>query len=83
MLLDDGDLFLEIPKSCFSPAKVFQVNSQILRAASPVFRGMLGPKSSFEEALEVGRAVIRGSNSPTPIVTLDDPLATVQLVLQI
>ena len=84
MLVDDGDLFVKIPpKLQSSPAKIFQVNSQILWAASPVFRAMLGPKSSFKEALEIRRAVIRGSNSPTPIVTLDDPLATVQLVLQI
>ena len=65
------------------PTKVFQINSQILWAVSPVFRAMLGPKSSFKEAPEIRRAVIRGSNSPTLIVTLDDPIATVQLVLQI
>ena len=83
VLVDDGDLFVKIPRTCTHSTKVFQINSQILWAVSPVFRAMLGPKSLFKEALEVRRAVIRGSNSPTPIVTLDDPLATVQLVLQI
>ena len=86
VLVDDGDLFIKTPYSSFlfsSSQNVYQVNSQILWAASPVFRAMLGPKSSFKEALEIRRAVIRGSNSPVPTITLDDPAETIQLVLQI
>ena len=86
VLVDDGDLFVKALSSS-SPKRssrcVFQVNSQILWAVSSVFRAMLGPKSSFKEALEIRRAVIRGSNSPVPIITLDGPPAIVLLVLQI
>lgn len=84
VLVDNGDLFVRIPPSGWlSPPKVFHVNSQTLWAVSPVFRAMLGPESSFKEALEIRRAAIRGSNSPVPTITLDGPPKIVQLVLQI
>ncbi|RPB22337.1 hypothetical protein L211DRAFT_788766, partial [Terfezia boudieri ATCC MYA-4762] len=46
----------------------FQVNSSVLCLASPVFRVMLGPGSSFEEAADLA------ANNRNPTKPLTNPL---------
>jgi hypothetical protein len=69
-----GDLILEVSSDAGTAR--FKVSSQVLCIASPVFRAMLGPSSSFKEACELRASAI--SSEPYVLqLGEDDPQALV------
>ncbi|KAI5797057.1 hypothetical protein FPQ18DRAFT_376703 [Pyronema domesticum] len=85
VIAQGGDLLLQAP--CISEsswgthhhgAVQYQVASQILWVASPVFRRMFGPESIYKEASDLRRSQVFGN--PT-VVVLDDDSWALEVVL--
>ena len=75
-IVEHGDLILHVKGVAdnVSPPQRFLVASQTLWASSPVFNAMFGPKSKFQEGLNIRRASMSGH--PPPVISLqDDPVA--------
>lgn len=77
IIVHDGDLKLSVGLTVFQ-RKVFLVASQALWAVSPVFKAMLGPTSSFKEAV-----TLRNLGSEPPVVDLDDDFDAMEIVLNV
>ncbi|KAF8245581.1 hypothetical protein K440DRAFT_405397 [Wilcoxina mikolae CBS 423.85] len=85
VIAQGGDMFLETPCSPESPWATYmngmvqyQVASQVLWIASPVFRKMFGPESNLKEAAELRRSQIFGT--PT-VISLDDDPQALEIIL--
>lgn len=60
--------------------KYFQVSSAVLANASPVFNGMFGANSGFQEKLMVARGGVTG-NPPAVITLIDDDPQVLRIIL--
>ena len=82
-IVENGDLILEVQPnpSGVLPYKRFQVASQALWAASPVFNAMFGPTSKFQERLNIRRANAFGY--PPSVISLQDDSAAMECVLNV
>ena len=82
-IVEDGDLILDAWSESNSHIhrKRFLVSSQALWAASPVFKAMFGPKSQFQEGLNIRRASILGY--PTPVIELEVDPDAMECILKI
>jgi len=79
-----GDMFIETIKANFLVGHIvvqYQVSSQVLWTASPVFRAMFGPDSKFEEAVNLRRAHILGF--PPSVIPLDDDSAALEFIFNV
>ena len=75
----DGDILLLLSSSEGSAR--FQVSSNALCLASPVFRAMLGAKSKFKESKDLQEQ--KGSESPLEITLSDDDPKALAIILRI
>lgn len=73
-----GDIILEIPTK--AGIAQLKVSSQVLCTASPVFRAMLSPTSSFREAYEF-RTMTAGTEPYRLVLTDDNPEALAVILL--
>lgn len=69
-----GDMIISLPHQGEFPAR-FLVSSTALCAASPVFAAMLGPSSSFSEAVSLRSHKAIGNDLYVQKLTDDDPVA--------
>jgi len=91
-IVKGGDLFIEVavPDDCrfpdgyIPPYKIrFQVVASALWMTSRVFYSMFGPKSPFQEALNLRRSHISGLGLPPAVVTLDDDRDALEYIFKV
>ncbi|KAF8245553.1 hypothetical protein K440DRAFT_646162 [Wilcoxina mikolae CBS 423.85] len=84
VITSGGDMFIETRKKnrwLISTVVQYQVSSQVLWTASPVFRAMFGPTSGFEEAVNLRRVHILGF--PPSVVPLDDNSEALEFIFNV
>ncbi|KAF8544183.1 hypothetical protein BDD12DRAFT_817001 [Trichophaea hybrida] len=85
VITNGGDMFIEVMKYGYGSwediALQYQVSSQVLWIASPVFRSMFGPDSRFKEAVDLRRAHVIGF--PPAVISLDDDSTALEFIFNV